>query len=223
MSNNYGPRIVTDGLVLCLDAADRNSYPGSGTTWKDLSGVVGNATLNNSPSFQNSFFNFDGINDYAQTPSYSFSSVDGMTMEIIFKVSSSYTHSLYGRIIDWQDCTMSIGTYSSKQFRCWMYAGGTRNSGEFVVNSSSSGFWDNWHHAVMTYDQSYVKGYWDTVLTFNVGKTGSLASGSYPFTIGTGDSNYSGLDLAMLRVYNRALSANEVLQNYQATKGRFGL
>jgi len=47
--NNYGPRIVTDGLVLCLDAADRNSFPGSGTTWKDLNNSY-NANLVNSKS-----------------------------------------------------------------------------------------------------------------------------------------------------------------------------
>ena len=52
MANQYGPRIVTDNLVLCLDASDKNSYSGSGPTWYDLSGNNYNATIYNSPNFQ---------------------------------------------------------------------------------------------------------------------------------------------------------------------------
>ena len=56
MGINYSPKIVTDGLVLCLDAANPLSYPGSGSTWNDLSGVIGNvnvASRNNDWSFVN--------------------------------------------------------------------------------------------------------------------------------------------------------------------------
>ena len=66
MSYSNGPTIVTDGLVLALDAGDRNSYPGSGTTWNDLAGS-NNLTLYNSPSFSSNnggHFLFDGANDY---------------------------------------------------------------------------------------------------------------------------------------------------------------
>ena len=51
MATNYSPKIITDGLVLCLDVADKNSYPGSGTTWTDLSPEGNNGTLNNGPTF----------------------------------------------------------------------------------------------------------------------------------------------------------------------------
>ena len=66
MSFHHSPKIVTDGLVLCLDAADKNSYPGSGTTWTDLSGN-GNATMVNSPVFSSthpSSFSFDANTEY---------------------------------------------------------------------------------------------------------------------------------------------------------------
>ena len=67
MSNNYGPKIITDGLVLCLDAADQNSYSGSGNTWTDLSGNGNNGTLINGPTFTSENYGsiiFDGSNDY---------------------------------------------------------------------------------------------------------------------------------------------------------------
>ena len=66
MPNNYGPRIVTDGLVLCLDAGNSKSYPGSGTAWNDLSRNGNNGTLNG-PTFNSAdrgSIVFDGTNDY---------------------------------------------------------------------------------------------------------------------------------------------------------------
>ena len=67
MALQYSPKISTDGLVLCLDAADRNSYPGTGTTWTDLSGNGNNGTLTNGPTFSSSNrggISVDGTNDY---------------------------------------------------------------------------------------------------------------------------------------------------------------
>ena len=70
MGTNYSPRIVTDGLVLCLDAGDIKSYSGSGATWNDRSGNESDATLYNSPTFTTNnggSLNFDGSNDYGKT------------------------------------------------------------------------------------------------------------------------------------------------------------
>ncbi len=66
MAYNTGPKIVTDGLVLCLDAADRNSYPGTGTTVTDLSGNSNNGTLYNSPSINNGIVTLSSTNDYLE-------------------------------------------------------------------------------------------------------------------------------------------------------------
>jgi len=67
MATNYNPKITTDGLVLCLDAANPKSYPGSGTAWFDISGNSRNGTLTNSPTFSSSnqgYFSFDGTDDF---------------------------------------------------------------------------------------------------------------------------------------------------------------
>ncbi len=70
MAHFHSPRIITDGLVLALDAANQKSYPGSGTTWSDLSGNGNNGTLTNGPTFDsgnNGSIIFDGVDDYITT------------------------------------------------------------------------------------------------------------------------------------------------------------
>ena len=69
MSYRTGPKIVTDGLVLCLDAADRNSYPGSGSTWYDLSGNNYHGSINGA-TYADNTFNFDGTDDYIDLSSH---------------------------------------------------------------------------------------------------------------------------------------------------------
>ena len=64
MAFGNGPRIVTNGLVLALDAADKNSYPGSGNTWFDVSGNNNHITLTNGPTFSNNSIVFDGVDDF---------------------------------------------------------------------------------------------------------------------------------------------------------------
>ena len=69
MAISYNPRIVTDGLVLALDAGNPKSYPGSGTTWTDLSGNGNNGTLTNGPTYSSAnggSIVFDGVDDYAE-------------------------------------------------------------------------------------------------------------------------------------------------------------
>ena len=70
MASSLGPNVSESGLVLCLDAADKNSYSGTGTTWTDLSGNGYNGILTNGPTFSNTnggIFIFDGTDDYVQT------------------------------------------------------------------------------------------------------------------------------------------------------------
>ena len=58
MATSYSPKIVTDGLVVCLDAGDKNSYPGSGATWSDVSGNGNDFTLYNSPTHNSDGYYF---------------------------------------------------------------------------------------------------------------------------------------------------------------------
>jgi hypothetical protein len=90
MATNYSPKIVTDGLVLSLDAADKNSYIGSGTTWTDLSANGHVGTLTNGPTFDSNnggAIDFDGDNDYVTVPDSSTFDVLALdfTIEIVLK------------------------------------------------------------------------------------------------------------------------------------------
>ena len=72
MAFNNGPKIITDGLVLCLDASDRNSYPGSGTTWYDVSSKNNDSSLANGPTYSSAnggSIVLDGTNDLVYAPS----------------------------------------------------------------------------------------------------------------------------------------------------------
>ena len=78
MALGHGPTVVTNGLVLALDAADRNSYPGSGTAWTDISGRGNTGTLTNGPTYSSAnggSIVFDGTNDYVDCGSINFTRI----------------------------------------------------------------------------------------------------------------------------------------------------
>ena len=90
MGINYNPSIATNGLVLCLDAANPKSYPGTGTAWTNLTGLGNNGTLVNSPTYSGAnsgSFLFDGTNDYIIANTQSLNNAP-YTLEIAFKISS---------------------------------------------------------------------------------------------------------------------------------------
>lgn len=211
------------GLILHYDFTDANCYPGTGTAVTDLSPQGLNGTLSGSYTFREDsisrYFDFEGGNILTDS-TYDFGT-NGMTMEVVYRTADGDPHATYGRIIDWQDTTMSLGTYASQQFRCWVNAGGSRMSGEFTVNSSTANFFDNWHHAVMTYDKATVKGYWDGSEKFSVAKTGDLQAAA-KIQIADGDSNPYRGDIGLVRVYNRALTYDQMKLNFTQAKIKFG-
>ena len=219
MGIGYGPRVVTDGLVLALDAGDTNSYPGSGTTWTDLSGNGNNGTLSTTYTHNSAegFLKFSG-SGVATIPSLLLSNV---TWEIFYRSNSSDTFSQYGRILDFGDTTISLGTAVSYQLRMWTNAGGSRST-ESALNGVGQ---DNtWHHIIYSYDGSTTAFYFDSVYQNGYAKSGALNGGSSAdLTIGNGDAYLFNGDIAVVRVYNKALTASEVQQNFNALRGRFGI
>ena len=95
MSCIRGPSIVTNGLVLCLDAANIKSYAGTGTAWNDLSGNSRTGTLTNGPTYSGTnggSIVFDGVNDYVQTPSLSLTGNEtNLTLSCWFKPANTNT------------------------------------------------------------------------------------------------------------------------------------
>ena len=218
-----GPNITTNGLVLCLDAADPLSYPGSGTTWRDLSGNGKNGTLQNGPTFDSAnggSIVFDGTNDFISLPQSLLP--DNFTYSIWAIRDGTGNQGTRGIVISNGTTYIDVGSNNRILFSL-ILSGGSQNliqSANGVVASVGV-----WAHYIATYNRQQAKLYYNGVEVgssnytlspindFNTFRVGGYAGGSY---------NLNG-KISNVQYYDRALSASEVQQNYNATKTRFGL
>ena len=223
MSFNYSPKVVTNGLVLSLDAANQRSYPGSGTSWYDLTGNFNNGTLVNGPTFSSAnggSIVFDGVDDYANTnytpPTSSF------TVSIVYKCTNFSTWAGVWACEVWNSGTGYLAYFPTSTTLVFTRggqepAGITANSAQlnyYTFSVSSEGY------------KTYVNGVLSntntsTTLASSVTKP-ILLSTRYNNT-GTGTQDLRASVIPYFSIYNRALSATEILQNYNALKTRFGL
>ena len=223
MGVKYSPKIVTDGLVLCLDAANTKSYPGSGTVWTDLSGNGNNGTLTNGPTFSSvngGVIVLDGINDYIDVP-INLSVINHTIIGASRYVSIDAGATVFergGRTFTAKNNNWLMGHWGSSTTK--YYAEGWVTTSDNPVNSDL-----NWRTYATTGDYTgdqwsfYVNGIRDTGPNTNgVNGPDGFAIGSY-----AGTSEFSNSHISYLIAYNRLLSPNEILQNHNALKGRFGL
>lgn len=261
-----GPNIVEDGLMLYLDAADPKSYPGSGTTWFDLSGNGRHATLRNSSAgLPSHSTNNKGYFDFTPNGSYATVPHDSEIASAAFDDSWNFTiggwlniHSFinYGTLINKADS----GWYSETTNGIWIEAGSggritcisstaeTSNpsgylhvhflapgiSSNNIVNKIVENSWININYVGLGTNNTkvYINGE-DTNLAgsgvYNISRTrntntADIAIGTRSATSGSATAvpQTDGF-ISSVHVYGRALSANEVKQNFEAVKGRFGL
>lgn len=223
MAISRGPRIVRDGLVFALDAADKNSYSGSGTSWFDLSGNKINGVLTNGPTFDSTnggSIVFDGIDDYIQ--------VTGSitTSEATFIVwlkrngnQNQYDGILYSRSTN----VTGMNLQSSNQLAyTWNGALNTYSWASGLTLPDLS-----WCMCVISVSASSATGY----LCQSTGITSAINSVSHTSTvmdnINVGRDSVGGRlfkgNIANCLIYNRALNATEVAQNFNALRSRFNL
>jgi hypothetical protein len=230
-----GPKIITRGLVLALDAADRNSYSGSGATWIDLSGTGHNGTLINSPAYTSDnrgMLNWASANSqYATVPMTSILRVSNITQEAWVYLSTTADQVFIGS---------QYGTGSNNSFALWVSGGtfyfGVNTGGTFYQSVSSAPSTLTWYHLIHTYNGTtqylYINGVLAT--TYNSAASGNITydTSNTLLAIGAdfngtgynvGPSLYANGKMPVFRIYNTALSAAQVLQNYNVTKTRFGL
>ena len=226
MSIAGGPDIVENGLVLHLDAADSNSYTGSGTLWTDLSGNGYNGTLTNGPTYSSSnkgIIVTDGTNDYINLGNVLNVGTSSFTLECVAKKVNTGEANKTSRIATkgsylQNNWTFYFGTYSYIT-TIGFFWGNPWSGFSYTVNDGQ------WYHAVITRDASntitlYINGVSVSSMVAAVNFTGSE---NYTLCANPGGTeNFTG-SLGFWRHYNRALSATEILQNYNATKGRYGL
>ena len=218
MGTNYSPRIVTDGLIVCLDAKDVKSYPGSGSTWTDRSQNSNNGTLYG-PTFSNELFLFDGTNDYIDLPN-DLGYTTAVTAIAWFKRNGDAAGG-YQIIFGGQSLEISIPT-STGQIRTGTYNGSTR----FVNNYGSGLLDDNWHQVAVSLDNATTTkiSYIDGVRVGTQSFTGSIVSSFSDRKIGrfgNATTYYTNGYVPVVHIYNRALTDDEINQNYNALKKRF--
>jgi hypothetical protein len=218
--------VVQSGLVLNLDAGVSSSYSGSGTTWTNLVGGGNDGTLVNGPTYNSSnggSIVFDGSNDYISFVSNP-SLTNQITVEVWVQLSSTSPNGT-GWILGRESSYRML--YSSGSFS-WICA--TTNNGWYTTGTNISAGSVTPHtqtyQVVGTYNGSnnriYVNG--------ELKNTGSSISGNilatdtyYLIRSGTGNVDYGKGNLYSHKLYNRALTAAEIQQNFIAKKSRFGL
>lgn len=235
MTYTNGPRIVTNGLVLHLDAGNTKSYSGSGTVWNDLSGNGNNGTLTNGPSYNaanKGSIVFDGTNDY----------ITGFS-NVSVNISSPFSCEIWFNLTSYSDTyptLMQIKTNTTNAVNMSL----SQQASYLGIIFGSASTWariktDNppliqkWNHIILTYNGA---GAGTTtnyqIILNNTIQTLSSAAGFATTTqtnyIGSLNAASRGIDdfignISICKIYNRALSANEVSQNYNALKGRYNL
>jgi len=208
----YNPQIVTNGLVLCLDAANTKSYPGSGTTWTDLSGSGNTGTLVNGVGYDVDSLSFDGVDDRIECGTWS---VPYLTVSTwVYKTSTATNQGICRKEVGWA-VSQYNGVLQVAPGTSWTFY----NTGYTIPLNT-------WVNIVYTYSGTgatgsqtvYING--SSIYNTSAG-SGPISSNSNPVRVGYDDNNwYWGGRIAQTQIYNRALTASEVQQNYNAIKSR---
>jgi len=241
MAISRGPTIARSGLILSLDAADRNSYPGSGTIWYDMSGTSKNGTLSNGPTFDTAnggSIVFDGTDDIITLPQASnFYPLTSHTLEIWVKSSGLGAGQSEGGLIAIEyGVYMTINSSGNLRYTVLSTEGGFP-PGSYVVNNVTTTvtpnlFNDIWRHVVCTctsggFYYMYVDG---RLLTSGNAGSATLNSTFWPTLVARIGENANNStiyqlkgNVAAARVYNRQLTSAEVLQNFNTLRRRFNV
>lgn len=226
MSTLYSPKIVTDGMVLHVDAANKKSYAGSGTDFYDRSGNSNHGTLQNGTGFSSNnggHLTFDSSNDRVSfSNSDSLNPTDGLTIEAWVNFDADSPDFIFEKgAVNTQWSLFSHGT--DIMFRTFHepdsgYTNTSVTKSTYITNGQ-------WHHIVGSWDGDNKRIYIDSNLVQTAAKTGALKSTSLGAAIGSFGTNTSypfGGGIAKVGIYNRGLTSEEVLQNFNATRTRFG-
>ena len=220
MAVKAGPRSNSNSLVLNLDAANYRSYSGSGTNWNDLSLSNNISSLVNGPvysSSNNGYIAFDGTNDYISVNS---------NANILSK--TEYTKIAYFYVTSFSTSNNIISGGVSGQHAFWLFASNKLYAGHngswSTVTGNTTLSLNTWYFGAVTYNSTtgwklYLNGFEDGSSVNTTTFTGNqeILIGAY------GAGNYFTGRIGLIQVYNRSLSSTEILQNYNATKRRYGL
>jgi hypothetical protein len=227
MAAGYNPSIVSDGLVFFIDPANTRCYSGSGNTVNGLisgsSGTLVNGT--GFSSLNNGSFLFDGTNDYINTNQYS-SSV-GLT-------SSDFSICLWTKIVDNNQFNAFVSRTSSNvpaPFDMYTHTADRKmrillgNSLSWTTLNSNAQLPLDWTYLVFTLSSSLMSVYYNAALDNSGTLTATRIESANPIIIGSRDDNFTHMkgNISQVKIYNKALSQQEILQNFNATRFRYGI
>jgi hypothetical protein len=227
MAFNYSPKVVTDGLVLYLDAANPKSYVSGSTAWGDISRGGNNGTLVNGPTYSSAnggSIVFDGVDDFVTT-NLTTIGTNNTTNVLWYKWDG----------VNQQKALTYTGNANSTGMGLHIHNGSSGAVGNKVgvlyggsfFNAINSGITfatltaNIYAQLVVSRDTTTTRLYQNGIFLGSTTRTPNSNTSSLNFNIGV-TSTASG-DISQVQIYNRALSAQEILQNYNATKTRFGL
>jgi hypothetical protein len=220
--------IVYENLVIYLDAGYLPSYPTFGTSWYDVSGYGNRGVLTNGPTYSSDgggSIVFDGVDDYVDCGNILFNNISTVTISIWVNIQTFRTN----------NSIISKGSQaegSNSTFAVWIVPTTTSIRNRFYNNVGDSGFVttpnnlsvNTWYSLTWTYDGATITGYLNGVSFGVASLTGVLKTNTNPLRIGRDlYGNNTPMTSSIVEIYNRALSSQEILQNYNAQKSRFGL
>lgn len=211
MALSHSPSIVTNGLQLYLDAANTRSYLGTGTTWSDLSGNGRTGTLTNGPTFSpdnKGIITCDGTNDTIIT---SVPTLSTFTLSMWIKIVSLPGGEKQAFSSQGDSVGMSV---LNNKFFTWIGAGVTGSQ------TVSAGVWYNW---IITRTGSLTKIIINTVEDGSTASGRDLTGGTCYLSSKDNFERYMNSSIALFSVYNRVLTSTEIIQNFNAIRGRFGV
>jgi hypothetical protein len=237
MGISGGPDMIQDGLVLALDAADRNSYLGSGTTWRDISGNNNTSTLTNGPTFNSAnggSIVFDGTNDFSTSPDSTSLRPTSFSIDTWFRPTS---FSAFNTVVvkpfngpPWTDPYLSymirIET-NGTVLNCSTSTGGVYR----FLNISYTFLANTIYNVSFTFNSAtgnaiaYLNG---SVLSSTTHTAGAISYSSAPVLVGASYGTnpvgefFAG-NIYNVKVYNTILTAANITQNYNSLKSRFNL
>jgi hypothetical protein len=212
-----GPNIVTEGLVLALDAGNKKSYPGSGTTWYDLSGQGNNGTLQNGPTFDSGnggSLVFDGVNDYVI---FSEIELTNWTISYWFYHTGTSNEMTVGKFNTTNNRFYHRDTGVSYKLR--VHNNDNVSVGDMIIGDKR----EQWTHLAYSMKTGQIKGWVNGNLELDTTTTNTpnflFNTVGLPYT----STYYWKGRIGPLTIHTRQLTTQEVQQNYNATKSRFGL
>ncbi len=224
MGTKYNPTVVRNGLALYLDAANPRSYSGSGNTWYNIiSGAIGGTMVGVGYStFNGGYFNFTGSEymTFASTPPVAQSTLSSTVEIVAYRNNLSVFGVMFGGGAEATNQSFWFGNRNGSSNFMMAYFANDLDATTSTTNVA-------WNHYVATYDNAtgrratYYNG---ALLAQNVSGVTNTSASVFMIgalnVLGTPSYHFNGR-IAFVKIYNRALTAAEVLQNYNATKARY--